>query len=158
MLKSNSISADSTFYILSYFVFFKITYDFLMNISFEYVLLVVVCVYGYFFIVDRLIVFGSWLILVSYIFLTIACVWKLEIKVLLYLPVSQPPTVTMVLVSIKKKVLVLSVYAVLLRYITHRSVFMHDVISQANRCSWVEQIETMREQRNWIWINLRFNN
>lgn len=57
MLKSNSISADSTFYILSYFVFFKITYDFLMNISFEYVLLVVVRVYGYFFIVDRLIVF-----------------------------------------------------------------------------------------------------
>lgn len=49
MLKSNSISADSTFYILSYFVFFKITYDFLMNISFEYVLLVVVRVYGYFF-------------------------------------------------------------------------------------------------------------
>lgn len=103
MLKSNSISADSTFYILSYFVFFKITYDFLINISFEYVLLVVVRVYGYFFIVDRLIVFGSWLILVPYIFLTIACVWKLEIKVLLYLPVSQPPTVTMVLVSIKKK-------------------------------------------------------
>jgi len=36
------------------------------------------------------------------VFLINACVWKLEIKVLLYLPVSQPPTVTMVLVSIKK--------------------------------------------------------
>lgn len=42
------------------------------------------------------------MILDPYVFLTIACVWKLEIKVLLYLPVSQPPTVTMVLVSIKK--------------------------------------------------------
>lgn len=87
------------------------------------------------------------MIFVPYVFLIIACVWKLEIKVLLYLPVSQPPTVTMVLVSIKK-ILVLSVYAVLLRYVIHRSMFMHDVISQANRCSWVEQIETMREQRN----------
>lgn len=59
-------------------------------------------------------------------------VWKLEIKVLLYLPVSQPPTVTMVLVSIKKKILVLSVCAVLLYYEamshTQRSMFMHDVI------------------------------
>lgn len=41
------------------------------------------------------------MILVPYVFLTTACVWKLEIKVLLYLPVSQPLTVTMVLVSIK---------------------------------------------------------
>jgi len=67
------------------------------------------------------------MILVPYVFLTTACVWKLEIKVLLYLPVSQPLTVTMVLVSIKK-ILVLSVYAVLLCYITHYSVFMHDII------------------------------
>lgn len=102
-----------------------------------------------FFIVDCLIVLRRivLMILVPYVFLIIACIWKLEIKVLLYLPVSQPPTVTMVLVSIKK-ILVLSVYAVLLRYVIHRSMFMHDIISQANRCSWVEQIETMREQRN----------
>jgi len=79
------------------------------------------------------------------VFLINACVWKLEIKVLLYLPVSQPPTVTMVLVSIKK-ILVLSVYAVLLRYITHRSVFMHDInitgkSLQLGRTDWNNEIE-----------------
>jgi len=71
-----------------------------MNKPFNYVFLVAV----YDFIVDylRLLTCIQIVILVSYVFLTTACVWKLEIKVLLYLPVSQPPTVTMVLVSIKK--------------------------------------------------------
>lgn len=59
------------------------------------------CIYG-FFLNSRLFNCIQIMILVPYVFFTIACVWKLEIKVLLYLPVSQPPTVTMVLVSIKK--------------------------------------------------------
>lgn len=42
-----------------------------MNILFDYVLLVVVRIYGYFLIVDRLI---RIMILVPYVFLTTACV------------------------------------------------------------------------------------
>lgn len=104
MLKSKSISsADSTFYyLILYLSLFN--YIWFSNEYIGYVLLVAVRIDGYFFI-DRFIRSFTCIriILILYVYLTIACVWKLEIKVLLYLPVSQPPTVTMVLVSIKTK-------------------------------------------------------
>lgn len=92
------ISADS---ILSYFIFFFI-FNFIFN---EYTFRLCIfssCSHLRLLFHSRLFNCIQIMILVPYVFLIIACVWKLEIKVLLYLPVSQPPTVTMVLVSIKK--------------------------------------------------------
>lgn len=85
-----------------FFVYSFQFYDFYLSSEYTFRLCILSgCLYlRLFLIVNRSIVFGSCYLFRMY-FLQLL-VWKLEIKVLLYLPVSQPPTVTMVLVSIKQ--------------------------------------------------------
>lgn len=108
-LSPYSFQLDLIFWLLSEYTFRLHTFS-----GYPYLRLLLV--------VDRLVVFESWY---SMYYLLRLLVWKLEIKVLLYLPVSQPPTVTMVLVSIKKEIPVLSVCAVSLcitrLYCTHNA-------------------------------------